>query len=442
MTDWSSVPTFGRPDPSLPLRVRPSAYALVLNPHGQLAIVQTPRGVYLPGGGSDPGETAAVTVQRETAEETGLDVAVGVWRRLAIDHVVARDEGASFEKRSTFCDAVPIRRSSVAVEQDHSTVWVDPADAVAQLSRESHRWAVGEWLAELAELAEHGDARGLRPAAIAAYLADIVTDCAGPGSPLVSLILFGSAAMGGYTPSISDVDLLLVLDDQADPAARDHVRKQVAALEQRHHLAKHRELRAGRLTKVFANFADRLTANVRAFFVCTRADLLSGAPERILGLPPSQARFVDRVAIPSIVTSARTVWGEHLLDRVPLPPIRRLDVAKAFVGLFNQALLSAALYALVPDATKYAMDALKRSVHNCYFCYHLRPAPLGVEISFFDTRYGPSATLAHLSALRREYRPSFGFIVSCLPTLALLHFRTARDVQFPRHLRDTVSHAG
>jgi len=35
---------------------------------------------------------------------------------------------------------------------------------------------------------------------------------------------------------------------------------------------------------------------------------------------------VDRVVIPSIVGSAVTVWGEELLARIPLSPIRRVDV--------------------------------------------------------------------------------------------------------------------
>ena len=75
--------------------------------------------------------------------------------------------------------------------------------------------------------------------------------------------------------------------------------------------------------------------NVRAFFVCTRSDLLSGEPARVLDIPLVQAFFVDRIAIRSIVSSGITVWGEDLLARVALLPIRRLDVAKAFFGLFN-----------------------------------------------------------------------------------------------------------
>ncbi len=263
------------------------------------------------------------------------------------------------------------------------------------------------------------------------YLTDVVRACLVRGSPPASLVLFGSTATGGYSAAVSDVDLLLVLRDEVSAEDKRNVRDAVSALEARHGLAKSRSHRPGAL----AEFADRISANVRSFFVCTRGDLLSGDPGRILDIPPAQAWFVDRIAMPSIVASGITVWGEDVLALVQLPPIRRFDVAKAFHGLFNQVLFSAVVYPMLPGATRYAMDALKRSLHSCYFCYHIRSAPLGEAIAFFKQRHGPSRALARLMTLRSEYRPSFGFVLGCLPTLVRLHLRTARDNTFPRDAR-------
>jgi hypothetical protein len=89
---------------------------------------------------------------------------------------------------------------------------------------------------------------------------------------------------------------------------------------------------------------------------------------------------------------------------------------------------------LLPNATKYAMGTLKRSVHNCFFCYHGRPAALEEEVGFFQRRIGPSRTLAQLLDLRRDYTPSFAFVVRCLPTLTWMHLRTALDNRFPREV--------
>ncbi len=269
------------------------------------------------------------------------------------------------------------------------------------------------------------------PGVVDAYIRDATVALTDVG--LVSLVLFGSTSTGGHVAGLSDVDLLVVLDDQRGDAI-ERARDVITELEKRHGLGKAMAAPrgfAGRLQR----FADVVTANVRSFFVCTRGDLLSGDPARILSIPRAQALFVDRAAIPSIVTSARTVWGEDLLPRVPLPPIRRIDVAKAFFGLFNHALFCVVAYPLLPGATRYAMDALKRSVHNCYFCDRLEVAPLRDEVAYFQSRDGRRRTLDLLLELRMAHRPSVSFVMACPMVIAGLHLRTALRGSFPRAVR-------
>ena len=262
------------------------------------------------------------------------------------------------------------------------------------------------------------------------YVDDIVSS----GAPVTSVVLFGSASTGGYADAISDVDLLIIVRDETTPEQRDGLVEEVSRLEQHHGFASAPARPVSRLQRM----TDTLTANGSAFFVCTRADLLSGEPHRILGVSRAQASFVDRVAIPSIVRSGVTLYGEDLLGEVPLLELRRIDTMRSFFGLFNQVLLAAAVFPFLDMATKYAMDALKRSVHNCYFCFNLAPAALPVEIRFFEERYGPDATLGELLELRKSYRRSFFFILRTLPALVRLHWRTARDVPFPVRLTPDV----
>jgi predicted nucleotidyltransferase len=268
------------------------------------------------------------------------------------------------------------------------------------------------------------------PPRIQTYLEAIVRTSTEEAHALVSVILFGSVVTGGFLDTGSDVDLILVLADGTCRVDMQRLREEVERLEALHGFRDPSD----RPQSALDAFARKVTANQRSFFICTRSDLLSGVPARLLDISPTQALFVDRVVMPSIVGSAATVWGEDLLPHVPLPPIRRFDVFKAFFGLCNQLLLSAALFPLLPSATKYAMGALKRSVHSCYFCFHLHPASLDEEIEFFQQRLGPSRTLAELTALRRDDRRSFGFVVRCLPALVRLHLRTALDNPFPRTL--------
>jgi hypothetical protein len=268
------------------------------------------------------------------------------------------------------------------------------------------------------------------PLRVRAYVETIVQTCAGDGRALVSVVLFGSAAIGGWVETISDVDLILVVPDHATDGDIAGLRSEIERIEILHRFCSPSAGGQPALEK----FLNKVTARDRSFFICTRGDLLSGDIGRILRLHPTQARFVDRIVLANFVASGITVWGEALLPLVPVAPIRRFDVFKAFFGQFPMALLCPAIFPLHPAMTKYAMAVLKSSVHSCFFCYELRRASLEEEVSFFERRLGPNSTLIQMLALRREYRHSFLFVVCCIPTLVRLHMRTSIDNRFPREV--------
>jgi predicted nucleotidyltransferase len=265
------------------------------------------------------------------------------------------------------------------------------------------------------------------PLRVQAYVETIVRTCADGGRALVSVVLFGSAAIGGWVENVSDVDLILVVPDCAADEDIDRLRSEVGRIETLHRLRSH----PARGQQALEKFLDRVTAHDRTFFICTRSDLLSGNIGRILRIHPAQAMFVDRIVLANLVASGITVWGEAMLPLVPVAPIRRFDVFKALFGLFPMALLCAAIFPLHPDMTRYAMGVLKSSVHSCFFCYELRRASLDEEIAFFERRLGSSHALIQLPALRSEYRNSFPFVVCCILTLVRLHLRTSIDNRFP-----------
>ena len=265
------------------------------------------------------------------------------------------------------------------------------------------------------------------PARVQTYIDALVRTCAEDSAPLVSVILFGSAAKGGFSGGVSDVDLIIVVADDASPARRRRLGDDVARLETLHGLRPPTTRAPG----VFRARMERAVGHGFSCFVCTRSDLLSGDVARVLDLRPLEAPFVDRIVFAGIVASAVTVWGEDLLPRVPVPSVRRLDVFKALFGFANQVLLSAMTFPVLPDATKYAMGTLKHSLHSCYFCYHGHTADLEKEVDFFRPRLRESQALVDLLALRGKYRRSFAFVIGCLPAVARLHLRTARDNRFP-----------
>jgi predicted nucleotidyltransferase len=266
------------------------------------------------------------------------------------------------------------------------------------------------------------------PARVLTYIEALVQTCMQDRAPLVSVVLFGSAAKGGFSGDVSDVDVIIVVSDDTSRAKRLRLGKDVARLEALHELRRVTTHSPGGLLARI----ERAVGHGFSCFVCTRGDLTSGDVARVLDLRPWEAPFVDRIVFASIVASAVTVWGEDLLPRVPVPSVRRLDVFKALFGFSSQVLLSAVTFPVLSDATKYAMGVLKHSLHSCFFCYHQRTTTLEDEVAFFNRGLGASRTLVELLSLRRQYRRSFAFVIRCLPTLARLHLRTARDNRFPR----------
>jgi len=136
-----STPVFGVREPGQAYTRRPSAYAIVRDGGVAIAVVRTPRGHFLPGGGIDDGESAAQAATREAREEAGL--VLGDARAIgdAEEFMRSDEEQAWFRKVCTFFVADVVGRTA-ATEHDHALVWLEPASALAVLTPETHRWAV------------------------------------------------------------------------------------------------------------------------------------------------------------------------------------------------------------------------------------------------------------------------------------------------------------
>ncbi len=265
---------------------------------------------------------------------------------------------------------------------------------------------------------------------VQSYLDELIEAGTRSGRRPVSIILFGSAAKGAFSEGVSDVDVIAVVPDGLPQAERQVLRDEFRRLESLHGL----RAQTKRATKWLQVFADRVSGIDFSFFICTRGELVSADVARVLGLTAVEVLFVDRTVFASIIASSVTVWGEDLLPHISLKPIRRFDVVKAYFSFMCQLLLWICAFPLLPNATQCALATLKHALHNCFFCYKVKTAPLADEIAFFTRILGQSGTLTDLLSLRQQYRKSFRFVVRCLGTVTLLHLRTARDNAFPREI--------
>lgn len=141
MSRSTDSPVFGTRLPGCQYSVRPSAYAVLRDENGRIAVVRAARGWFLPGGGIDVDEAAEQAVGREAMEECGLVIQPRGIIGNATEIVHSPAGNAGVDKVSVFFDAM-ITGVAVATEPGHELVWLHPAEAVARLSHKSHRWAV------------------------------------------------------------------------------------------------------------------------------------------------------------------------------------------------------------------------------------------------------------------------------------------------------------
>ncbi|WP_374470228.1 NUDIX domain-containing protein [Phenylobacterium sp.] len=156
-----AVPQFGVREAGQDYPDRPTAFALIVR-DGQLGVVQVEsrqrgRVIDLPGGGVDPGESAAQGVARECGEEAGLRVTVEAEPFARADQFFVNDDGWAHNSRGQFFEArVAAEAPELKVEDDHTLVWMPPQAALVALDREAHAWAVAAWLRRLERTRPNG----------------------------------------------------------------------------------------------------------------------------------------------------------------------------------------------------------------------------------------------------------------------------------------------
>lgn len=138
---------FGRREPGVDYRLRPGSYGVLRDELGRVAVVETPVGNFLPGGGQEPGETSEQTLHREVREECGFAIRIGAWIGIADEFFFAPSEKIHFRKRGAFFTATREPGPLTPTDAGHELRWCAPSEALAQLTHESQRWAVDRALA-------------------------------------------------------------------------------------------------------------------------------------------------------------------------------------------------------------------------------------------------------------------------------------------------------
>lgn len=247
---------------------------------------------------------------------------------------------------------------------------------------------------------------------------------------IVSIWIFGSASIGGFSSAVSDVDLMIVLADDVTQDMKSDIRCEFEALECKHGL---RACPNGRLEHLSA-VCDQKIGGFKSLTLCYRRDLLAGNVSAVFEAN-ALAELVNNTThlfcFASIVNSAQTIWGDDLVPRIPIPAITKKHFFKTLIVHLLRNACAFLGYPILPNGTKYSTAILKGFLHDCYFIYKAKGAPIEEEINFFRTKIGESKVFAQLLSLRGTYRPSPEFIIRCFRVMARLYTVTLRDNTFP-----------
>ena len=141
-----SYPSFGEPAPGLPVQHRPGAYALILNPAGQLAVMRLREGWYLPGGGQEAGEGLETCLERELREETGHGIEL-LWYLGQAGQYISLSQYVIFKLGHFFLAEFSPEPPVAVQEHDHELHWLEPSEALTCLRHANQVWAVEKLLA-------------------------------------------------------------------------------------------------------------------------------------------------------------------------------------------------------------------------------------------------------------------------------------------------------
>ena len=120
---------------------RPAAYAVIVNARLYVALIRTNKGLFLPGGGIESGETPEEALLREIQEECGRGALILTKIGEAVQYVDAGGEECR-AIHGTFYRAALGDETGQPSEPDHELVWVSASEAINRLGRQSDIWAV------------------------------------------------------------------------------------------------------------------------------------------------------------------------------------------------------------------------------------------------------------------------------------------------------------
>lgn len=244
---------------------------------------------------------------------------------------------------------------------------------------------------------------------------------------VVSIVLFGSV-VSGETTSISDVDLIVILDSNV---SEDDVR----AVEQRCADLAATYLDAGTDTPtLFEHYLERATGMFRSGFVTTEAAVRRGEFPNIFRTSPIASVVAPwRTVLYTTLEEGVTIYGPPVdtrWEQVGTPMERPYrELARSLVMTVALALAQVGYQFVSRRAIGYSLEAAKWTAYNCAF--HRRGRTAGSLTRALSTVSFPSWYRTWFVHLRDDPCPDRWFVLATPLVLVWAHVHTALHVARP-----------
>jgi 8-oxo-dGTP diphosphatase len=143
------IQIFGEILPGVKYVERPGGYAFIQNEVREFAIIRTPNGIFLPGGGLD-GDDPETGLRRELHEEMQFVLVKAKFLFQAIQYHWSEHYKSHFKKVGHFFEVEGYRPPGAKMEDEHSLLWLPALEAERVLTQEFQRWAIGTYVRGIA----------------------------------------------------------------------------------------------------------------------------------------------------------------------------------------------------------------------------------------------------------------------------------------------------